>query len=211
MVPAVIAALFGSSWHLVSGPTNAVSLVVFATLSGLAEPGSGALHRVGAVPHADDRRAATRARLGPPRQPRQPDLAQRRHRFHGRGGDPHHYLAASQLFRHRHPARRRFLRDDCPARSAGGRDQPVRHGGRRSHARCRHRGAAVLAARAVHGRRAGRRQPPGTSTEPRARRCRDRHHHGRRIARRAAATVAARSVAAARDRACGVCRHPCSG
>lgn len=40
MVPAVIAALFGSSWHLVSGPTNAISLVVFATLSHLAEPGS---------------------------------------------------------------------------------------------------------------------------------------------------------------------------
>jgi SulP family sulfate permease len=40
MVPAVIAALFGSSWHLVSGPTNAISLVVFATLAPLAEPGS---------------------------------------------------------------------------------------------------------------------------------------------------------------------------
>ncbi len=40
MVPALIAALFGSSWHLVSGPTNAISLVVFATLSNLAEPGS---------------------------------------------------------------------------------------------------------------------------------------------------------------------------
>ena len=40
MVPAVIGALFGSSWHLVSGPTNAISLVVFATLSHLAEPGS---------------------------------------------------------------------------------------------------------------------------------------------------------------------------
>ena len=42
MVPVVIAALFGSSWHLVSGPTNAISLVVFATLSPLAEPGSAA-------------------------------------------------------------------------------------------------------------------------------------------------------------------------
>jgi SulP family sulfate permease len=40
MVPAVVAALFGSSWHLVSGPTNAISLVVFATLAPLAEPGS---------------------------------------------------------------------------------------------------------------------------------------------------------------------------
>ena len=40
MVPAVIAALWGSSRHLVSGPTNAISLVVFATSSQLAEPGS---------------------------------------------------------------------------------------------------------------------------------------------------------------------------
>ena len=42
MVPAIVAALLGSSWHLVSGPTNAISLVVFATLSPLAEPGSAA-------------------------------------------------------------------------------------------------------------------------------------------------------------------------
>ncbi len=41
MVPAVVAALWGSSYHLVSGPTNAISLVVFATISPLVEPGSG--------------------------------------------------------------------------------------------------------------------------------------------------------------------------
>jgi SulP family sulfate permease len=40
MVPAVVAALWGSSWHAVSGPTTAVSLLVFATLSPLAVPGS---------------------------------------------------------------------------------------------------------------------------------------------------------------------------
>ncbi len=40
MVPAVIAALFGSSWHLVSGPTTAASLVLFSSLSVFAEPGS---------------------------------------------------------------------------------------------------------------------------------------------------------------------------
>ena len=40
MVPAVVAAFFGSSWHAVSGPTNAVSLYVFATLAPLAAPGS---------------------------------------------------------------------------------------------------------------------------------------------------------------------------
>ena len=40
MVPALVAAFFGSSWHAVSGPTNAVSLFVFATLAPLAVPGS---------------------------------------------------------------------------------------------------------------------------------------------------------------------------
>jgi len=40
MVPAIIAALFSSSWHAVSGPTNAVSLFVFATVAPLATPGS---------------------------------------------------------------------------------------------------------------------------------------------------------------------------
>lgn len=40
MVPAVVAALFGSSWHLVSGPTNVISIVMFASLSPVAVPGS---------------------------------------------------------------------------------------------------------------------------------------------------------------------------
>ena len=42
MVPAVIAALYGSSHHLVSGPTTAASLVLFSSLSIYAEPGSAA-------------------------------------------------------------------------------------------------------------------------------------------------------------------------
>ncbi|HEX20219.1 MAG TPA: SulP family inorganic anion transporter [Acidiferrobacteraceae bacterium] len=40
MVPPIIAALFGSSRHLISGPTTAISIVVFATVSQFAEPGS---------------------------------------------------------------------------------------------------------------------------------------------------------------------------
>jgi SulP family sulfate permease len=40
MVPAIVAALFGSSWHLVSGPTTAISIAVFAAMSPLADPGS---------------------------------------------------------------------------------------------------------------------------------------------------------------------------
>lgn len=42
IVPVIVAALFGSSLHLVSGPTAAISIVVFSTISPLAEPGSAA-------------------------------------------------------------------------------------------------------------------------------------------------------------------------
>ncbi|BCO30688.1 sulfate transporter [Thiohalobacter sp. COW1] len=38
IVPAIVAALWGSSWHLVSGPTTAASIVVFSSLSVFAEP-----------------------------------------------------------------------------------------------------------------------------------------------------------------------------
>ena len=40
VVPCIVAALFGSSWHVVSGPTNANSLALFATLAPLAVIGS---------------------------------------------------------------------------------------------------------------------------------------------------------------------------
>jgi len=39
IVPAIIAALFGSSYHLISGPTVAMSIVVFSTLETLAPAG----------------------------------------------------------------------------------------------------------------------------------------------------------------------------
>ncbi|MET0091125.1 MAG: SulP family inorganic anion transporter [Candidatus Thiodiazotropha sp.] len=40
MIPAIIAALFGSSRHLVSGPTTAASIVLFSALSMYATPGT---------------------------------------------------------------------------------------------------------------------------------------------------------------------------
>ncbi len=40
MVTPIIAALFGSSLHLISGPTTAISIVLFSTVSHYAEPGS---------------------------------------------------------------------------------------------------------------------------------------------------------------------------
>ncbi len=42
MITPIITALFGSSWHLISGPTTAISVVIFATLSNIHEPGSAA-------------------------------------------------------------------------------------------------------------------------------------------------------------------------
>ncbi|MCY4050734.1 MAG: sulfate permease [Gammaproteobacteria bacterium] len=40
IVPAIVAALFGSSWHLISGPTTAASVIMYSSLSVLALPGS---------------------------------------------------------------------------------------------------------------------------------------------------------------------------
>src|SRR4030042_4734361 len=37
IVPPIVAALFGSSLHLISGPTTAISIVVFTTLSPFAD------------------------------------------------------------------------------------------------------------------------------------------------------------------------------
>ncbi len=56
IVPCVIAALFGSSWHVVSGPTNANSLALFAMLAPLAVVGSPALHPARAGGHRARRR-----------------------------------------------------------------------------------------------------------------------------------------------------------
>ncbi|MBA3009142.1 MAG: SulP family inorganic anion transporter [Proteobacteria bacterium] len=40
IIPPIVAALFGSSLHLISGPTTALSIIVFSTISPLVEPGS---------------------------------------------------------------------------------------------------------------------------------------------------------------------------
>jgi len=40
LIPPIFAALFGSSWQMVSGPTAAISALVFSTLSGSFEPGT---------------------------------------------------------------------------------------------------------------------------------------------------------------------------
>ncbi len=49
IVPTIIAALFGSSLHTVTGPTNALSLMTFAALASLALPGSDEYVRLAAT------------------------------------------------------------------------------------------------------------------------------------------------------------------
>ena len=40
IIPTIVAALFGSSWHLMAGPTTATSIVIFSTMSAVAHPGT---------------------------------------------------------------------------------------------------------------------------------------------------------------------------
>ncbi|MGZ5153209.1 MAG: SulP family inorganic anion transporter, partial [Burkholderiales bacterium] len=40
IVPTIVAALYGSSWHLMAGPTTATSIVIFSTMSAVAAPGT---------------------------------------------------------------------------------------------------------------------------------------------------------------------------
>src|SRR5437762_2959769 len=40
MIPPALSALFGSSWHMVAGPTNAVAILLFASLGHFASPGT---------------------------------------------------------------------------------------------------------------------------------------------------------------------------
>jgi SulP family sulfate permease len=40
IIPTIIAAFFGSSWHLMGGPTTATSIVIFSTMSTVADPGT---------------------------------------------------------------------------------------------------------------------------------------------------------------------------
>ena len=62
IVPCAIAALFGSSRHVVSGPTNAISLALLATLAPLAVVGSRSLRRARPCRDAARRRDAARDR-----------------------------------------------------------------------------------------------------------------------------------------------------
>src|SRR3954465_5737045 len=49
MLPPALASLFGSSWHMIAGPTNAIAILLFASLGHLATPGSSDYISLGLV------------------------------------------------------------------------------------------------------------------------------------------------------------------
>ena len=198
MVPVVVAALWGSSWHQISGPTNALSLVVFATIAPLALPQSGEYITlvltltfiVGARPAGDGRRTARRARGF--------HLAHRHRRLHRRRGLADHRGAAQELLRREGSRRRQLFRDPARVLPQPRDHRSVDHRHRGRHARRRGRRQADDAARSVHDRRDGGRRR--IRLRARARGIRHRADRGRASVRLADAVVAflrSRSVAQA--------------
>jgi SulP family sulfate permease len=68
IVPCAVAALFGSSLHVVSGPTNMISLALFATLAPLAPGRLAGLHPARPRRHAAGRGDAVADRRAAPRR-----------------------------------------------------------------------------------------------------------------------------------------------
>ena len=130
IVPCVVAALFGSSLHVVSGPTNMISLALFATLAPLALVGSPAYIQLALGVTLAGRADAVADRRAAPRRARELHLA---------GG-------AARL----HQRRRRA---DRPAQPA----EPARHPQRRAPDRGAAAGAVRASSRAVDPDRGGRR------------------------------------------------------
>ena len=158
IVPAIVAALWGSSWHLVSGPTNALSLVVFATIAPLALPGSGPLHRARAHAHAAGRHAAACNGPGKARRARQLHLAHGDRGLHGRCGAADRRRAAAALLRRGGSGNvnffgslHTFLAQPAESRSRHHRRRP----GDARHRRC---GPPRVAPGALHGGGDDRRQ-----------------------------------------------------
>lgn len=125
MVPAIIAALWGSSWHLVSGPTTAIAIVVFATISPLAPPGTE--HYVKLVLTLTLLVGVFQLLLGLLRMGtgRQFRVAYGRRRLHGGCGHPDRCEPGAAFLRRRHPPRQRRLQGVRGTRAAVGRRQPL--------------------------------------------------------------------------------------
>ena len=108
MLPAIVAALWGSSWHLVSGPTNATSLWFSRRSAPLAAPFSAdyvtLVLTLTLMVGAD---AARRWGLRGSAALVNFISHTRRHRLHRRRRPADHRRAAAQLLRHRRSRRQR--------------------------------------------------------------------------------------------------------
>ena len=105
MLPAIIAALFGSSWHLVSGPTTAISIAVFAAMSPLADPGSPQFISMVLTLTFLTGLFQLILGLGAHGGAGQFHLAHRGHRLYGGCGTAHRGQPGEEFLRHRHRTR----------------------------------------------------------------------------------------------------------
>ena len=159
IVPAIVAALWGSSWHLVSGPTTAASIVVFSSLSVFAEPGSADYVRlaltltlmVGVL-----ELAMGLARLG---SSGQLHLALGGGGLHRRGRLPDRRQPVQELLRDRHPPRAALPRDARDPAAEHRAHQSLRHRCGRGDPGLGARGAPLVSPLPLHDRGHGRGQP----------------------------------------------------
>ena len=138
IVPTIIAALFGSSWHLVAGPSTTASLVLFASLSAFEPAGT---------PRYVELAMTLAAMAGvmelalwplPARRSRQLHFAHGRGRIHGWRRHSHHDDAIAQFLRAPHPTHQRVL--GGAERQRPGAADGVAHGDRcRARDACRRR------------------------------------------------------------------------
>ena len=159
MLPPALASLFGSSWHMVAGPTNAVAILLFASLSHLATPGSSdyiSLVLVVTFLTGLFQFAMGLARLG---HAGQLHLAHGHRRLQHRCRDPDRDAAAEVVPRHSDSFGRVVRADLAPDRAPARARQPLGHGRGRVHDRVGAAGEAVPEEGAVHDHRDRRRQP----------------------------------------------------
>ena len=153
MVPAIIAALFGSSRHLVSGPDHRrLHRVVFRAF-GARGPRVGRLCDSGADTDLHGGRSGAVPGSCAHGRPREFHLPFGGGGLHGGGGHPHRRQTAQVLFRYRHVERRAFPRHHRPIRAPLRRDQSLRHRGGHGHLAERARHQAMAAGLSLHDRR----------------------------------------------------------
>ena len=126
-LPPMVAALFGSSRQLATGPVAVVSLMTSATPRAPRDRGQRGVHRVCGPPRADGRDVPVPSRRSAPRGRRQLPLAPRGQRIYQRRRHHHRHIAARQDLRGWRGKSRTPLRDSGPCRGVRSRvDPPAR-------------------------------------------------------------------------------------